>query len=162
MPAKGGHHTEEARAKIGLASKKRWAQTEYRVRMLPILQRAGSLPLSEQAKQNISRGHRGRRYKCWSERARQHVSVLRQGTRTGVANPAWRGGTADFPYCSGWRTIRRRILKAAGIRCEECGSEQDLLVHHQDGDKQNCCEANLLVLCRSCHSIRHWREVRAT
>lgn len=69
----------------------------------------------------------------------------------------WRGGVSYYAqYGPGWKRIRDQILKSPGVCCLDCGASQDLVVHHRDGIKRNCCEENLKVLCRSCHSHRHY------
>ena len=39
--------------------------------------------------------------------------------------------------------------------CENCGSTQNLDVHHIDGNPLNNAPENLAVLCRSCHNLQH-------
>ena len=43
-------------------------------------------------------------------------------------------------------------------QCEKCGSIDDLQVHHIDENRNNNKSDNLIVLCRSCHSIVHNRR----
>jgi hypothetical protein len=50
---------------------------------------------------------------------------------------------------------RRRCLDAKSERCSECGSTSNIVVHHVDGDRSNNDLANLIPLCRSCHSKVH-------
>jgi len=42
-------------------------------------------------------------------------------------------------------------------KCEECGQDHDLLVHHIDRDRDNNEFENFMVLCTSCHAITHKR-----
>lgn len=56
-------------------------------------------------------------------------------------------------YIFEWREIARRKKKEVG-KCEICGGLAEE-VHHKDGDKANCEESNLMVLCRSCHRKLH-------
>jgi len=44
--------------------------------------------------------------------------------------------------------------------CEECGTAEDLHVHHKDGDPSNNDPDNLQVLCASHHLKLHWRDDR--
>lgn len=39
--------------------------------------------------------------------------------------------------------------------CEECGSTENLDVHHIDHDRMNYSQDNLKTLCRSCHKKLH-------
>jgi 5-methylcytosine-specific restriction endonuclease McrA len=57
-------------------------------------------------------------------------------------------------------------VRKAGRRCQICGNTGNLAIHHKDGNGRNLLEGNkkpnnnlnnLMVLCRSCHSILHNR-----
>lgn len=59
-------------------------------------------------------------------------------------------------YPENWDEIRERILERDDYTCQECGIHQEdvdvqLVVHHKDGNKENCSPENLVTLCRSCH-----------
>lgn len=45
-------------------------------------------------------------------------------------------------------------------RCEDCGTDERLHIHHKDRNPANNTPANLAVLCSSCHQKLHWREDR--
>lgn len=40
-------------------------------------------------------------------------------------------------------------------KCELCGSNKYLVVHHKDFNRYNNIETNLQTLCRSCHTKTH-------
>jgi 5-methylcytosine-specific restriction endonuclease McrA len=40
-------------------------------------------------------------------------------------------------------------------RCQICGSNKNLIVHHIDGNRANNKISNLVVLCQSCHLKIH-------
>lgn len=43
--------------------------------------------------------------------------------------------------------------------CVQCGSADNLCIHHLDYDKQNCSEYNLVTLCTPCHDkTNHHRK----
>lgn len=46
-------------------------------------------------------------------------------------------------------------FEAHGRECWKCGAEDELQVHHRDGDRTNNDAENLLPLCRTCHSNVH-------
>lgn len=58
-------------------------------------------------------------------------------------NNNWKGGIGVY----------RQIKKAE--QCEECGSYENLCIHHKDEDRYNNSLENLQCLCRSCHQIHH-------
>lgn len=51
------------------------------------------------------------------------------------------------------RKINELILKVD--KCEICGNEKNLDVHHKDFNEKNNNINNLQVLCRSCHMKKH-------
>lgn len=48
-----------------------------------------------------------------------------------------------------------RFIYDDELVCFECGSTEDLVIHHIDGDHMNNNGANLVCLCRSCHTKLH-------
>src|SRR5439155_22518817 len=60
-------------------------------------------------------------------------------------------------YPSEWPEMAARIKLQAGQKCERCKHPNDfesghvLTVHHLDGNKANCADWNLAVLCQRCH-----------
>ena len=61
-----------------------------------------------------------------------------------------------------WHRIRQKCLMRAGKRCEECGAEGKLHVHHVKPRKEypmlELDMMNLVVLCTSCHNRKHDRK----
>lgn len=57
----------------------------------------------------------------------------------------------------GWipKSIRRLVIKA---KCEKCGSESHIGLHHKDQDRSNNLPQNLETLCASCHTKSHWNK----
>jgi hypothetical protein len=49
---------------------------------------------------------------------------------------------------------RNIILDARGRKCEDCGKDHDLQIHHLDGNPANNALENLMVACYTCHKIR--------
>ena len=60
------------------------------------------------------------------------------------------------PNSHRWRARQVKQREA----CEECGTTEDLHVHHDDRDVSNNDPSNLRTLCSSCHLKLHWREDR--
>lgn len=83
-------------------------------------------------------------------RAKKSATLSGEGNpmhgRTGAANPAFT--TGEY---AGVKFYRRQ----RGHACADCGTGDDLLVHHEDRDRQNNDLSNLVTLCRGCHTKRH-------
>lgn len=45
----------------------------------------------------------------------------------------------------------KRCLEAKGQYCHLCESEENIAVHHIDGDRENNELGNLLPVCRGCY-----------
>jgi 5-methylcytosine-specific restriction endonuclease McrA len=56
-----------------------------------------------------------------------------------------------------YRQLSRVILARDGWRCQDCGTSQDLQVHHirSRGQLGHDIEENLITLCAVCHRTRH-------
>jgi 5-methylcytosine-specific restriction endonuclease McrA len=70
---------------------------------------------------------------------------------TGPKKPRIKLGLDAYEY------LRQRVLERDNWRCQNCGSMQNLEVHHmtsrsQQGDDE---EVNLITLCNFCHSNEH-------
>jgi len=51
----------------------------------------------------------------------------------------------------------QKIYRQCHHKCERCGSQNGLLVHHIDQDRSNNQFSNFEVVCSSCHAIIHHR-----
>ncbi len=61
-----------------------------------------------------------------------------------------------------WQQTRQRKLLEVGRKCEECGSVLELQVHHLHYRSLRCEQmADLQVLCRSCHELKHEKAIAA-
>jgi len=58
------------------------------------------------------------------------------------------------------RTLKLRLLKEKGGRCERCGySKVEVLqIHHKDRNKNNNSMDNLEIICPNCHYEEHYLE----
>ena len=64
--------------------------------------------------------------------------------------------------CFGWfesdayRQLVGKVLAREGWRCQDCGTAQDLQVHHLRSRSQlgNDAEENLIALCAGCYRAR--------
>jgi len=71
----------------------------------------------------------------------------------------WSGGADPGRgyYGADWRRISKRIIERDGVCCRRCNSRDQLAVHHIIPFSVVMChdDANLVTLCRSCHSTVH-------
>lgn len=58
-----------------------------------------------------------------------------------------------------WKKTRARALMRAGYKCEECGNNKNLNVHHNTYENiWHERDEDLEVLCQSCHHKRHFKS----
>lgn len=60
-----------------------------------------------------------------------------------------------YPNSGLLRKNRNVVLDRAGRKCEDCGGEKNLDVHHLDLSKDNHEISNLKVVCKRCHINRY-------
>lgn len=65
----------------------------------------------------------------------------------------------DYLQTNWWRKRRKRALRRAKHRCEQCGEHKRLSVHHLNykrlgSEKQR----DLMVLCNRCHDAEHFND----
>jgi len=65
----------------------------------------------------------------------------------------------NLPY-KGFRELRPLVLERDNYKCQKCGAERGLMVHHIDGNKFNNTMENLVTSCYSCHNSLRGRKVR--
>ena len=53
---------------------------------------------------------------------------------------------------------RAKCLNEKGEKCVECGAEEEIEVHHVDGNRWNNSLDNLVPLCHECHAKIHQGE----
>lgn len=65
-------------------------------------------------------------------------------------------------YASNQKNAQIINLKNEKKKCGDCGQEKTVFkplgIHHIDGNPRNNNKNNLIVLCQSCHAIRHKRN----
>lgn len=95
---------------------------------------------------------------CYSEYRKNHPeeypingeyhSRRNSESKLGEKNPNWKNGVGVFSH---------RAKAMYGDRCQECGSSEDIHVHHIDLNRENnpLDGSNWRVLCRSCHAKVH-------
>lgn|GEM_PF-3784464 len=58
------------------------------------------------------------------------------------------------------KKLRENILERDNHECKLCYSDNNLEIHHIDGDRKNNSEKNLITLCQHCHLSRAHETVR--
>jgi hypothetical protein len=53
---------------------------------------------------------------------------------------------------------REKAIEEYGEVCKGCGSTEDVLVHHKNGDRSDNSLSNLIPLCNACHGKVHARS----
>jgi hypothetical protein len=81
-----------------------------------------------------------------SPTSHQHVRPI-----TGPEHGCWKTGINN-------KTRRRIAFQAWGMTCQQCGSTENVQVHHKDYNQRNNDPANLAVLCRTCHARIHGKD----
>ena len=107
--------------------------------------------------------------RCWttSSESKEIVSKTQKVRHKnspifGKKNPNYRGGSTEEYKLrlvrKSWRLLRKRILKAYGYVCQNCGKETtafNLHIHHKKpwrmGGSDNL--SNLQLLCNKCHPV---------
>lgn len=57
-----------------------------------------------------------------------------------------------------FKELKKQVFKRDGWKCQICGSEDDLTIHHlREGDDLDC----LLTVCKQCHSEIHKKKEEA-
>ena len=62
----------------------------------------------------------------------------------------------EYLYQPHWREMRKKVLKRAGYRCQECGKQVRLHVHHKTYARLGQeLDRDLTALCTDCHNETH-------
>lgn len=57
-----------------------------------------------------------------------------------------------------WDKRRELIFRRDNYTCLKCGTKDNLLVHHRDGNDRHNSINNLMTLCQKCHLGLHGKE----
>ena len=82
-------------------------------------------------------------------------SFLKNNPRYDKNNPRY----VTYLYSSAWIQKKEQVLQRDGNRCTNCGSNQELEIHHKTYDNigKEKPDSDLLTLCRPCH-LKHHEE----
>lgn len=73
---------------------------------------------------------------------------------SGKRSTHWRGGKSFEPYSFEFnKLLKREIRERDNYTCEICGKHNSRCIHHINYDKKDNRTTNLIILCRSCHTI---------
>lgn len=54
--------------------------------------------------------------------------------------------------------LRNRSMKFRAKKCSDCGTQENLQIHHMDSNPANNDPENLRTLCAACHAKWHWKN----
>jgi 5-methylcytosine-specific restriction endonuclease McrA len=66
--------------------------------------------------------------------------------------------------CAEYQELHRRVLKRDDWRCQLCGAQTQLQVHHLQSRAQFGAdvEDNLFTVCAACHRAIHLKEIKGS
>jgi len=85
--------------------------------------------------------------KAWQE---AHPDKVKEYKRKYEINHGYRGYPDEFNGL-----LKLKIKERDNFICQDCGTNQNLVIHHLDENKENNNPENLITLCWSCHMARH-------
>jgi len=162
--AKVKEFSPEHRAKIGEETKTRWENGEFDYQRKPKVEKVKKIRIyqkgiikSEETRKKLSNSLRGR---VFNDEHRRKLSEANKGKFSGSESKFWKGGISEVPYPPEFGNyLKKKVRKKFNWECQICGKSvkgsRFAHVHHIDGNKQNCGEENLTLLCASCHSRVH-------
>lgn len=82
--------------------------------------------------------------------------VIWEDSRPGTYSDRKEWYRKEYLHSKHWRKTRNKALVKANFRCEQCGSNQRLQVHHLTYKRLgNEAQGDLKVLCSNCHRYIH-------
>jgi len=64
---------------------------------------------------------------------------------------------SDFLSTPEWQELRQKAFERDKFKCQGCGTEYNLQVHHLEYSRNRLKEklSNLVTLCSDCHELEH-------
>jgi 5-methylcytosine-specific restriction endonuclease McrA len=86
----------------------------------------------------------------------QHRGQSRNEVIASILTVALRGYYKEYLQSDAWKAKRKAVLIRDQLRCQLCGHEKNLHVHHVTYDRiYNEDLEDLITLCSDCHSTLH-------
>ena len=112
--------------------------------------KAADIRRQRRAADNPPKVHLSKRQK---KRQRRRERAERNGTL--IPKPEWTT-YAEYLRTLHWKRKRQEAFEFHGRQCQECGSTEDLQVHHTTYRRLGRERLKTLqILCKHCHAIRH-------
>lgn len=170
-PMYGRKHTEESKKKMSKSTsgknhpnygKKLSEETKKKMSEAWNKERRNKkIYLSEEMKIKLSKAFSGEGNHFYGKKhSRKTRNLLSKKAKERFKNkenhPAWRGGVSFEHYPIEFdKSLKLKVRNRDGNICQnpECNKKiKNGDVHHIDYIKENCCEKNLITLCKSCHT----------
>lgn len=92
-----------------------------------------------------------RMFERWAD-DEQALALMHNNQRAGEEHPNWKGGISFEPYPPGFNNkLKTSIKNRDEHHCQNCGTTENLRIHHIDYIKDNLDECNLITVCNSCN-----------
>ena len=106
----------------------------------------------------------GQQKKFCSQRCNSYWHKLQKGDfkLPGAGSGGNQLGEKNHSYKNGIGGFSKKAFAHYGKKCNQCGSIDNLLVHHKDHDRNNNAPTNWEVLCKRCHQMHHCKRSPVT
>ena len=103
-------------------------------------------PLSDRPNRKPGRGVKG----MFSSEERLNISERMKGEK----NPSYKKNRADISNSGGYSEAHRKF-SSKNKKCEFCGDDSNVEIHHIDKNPRNNAPENIKILCSKCHHLWH-------
>jgi 5-methylcytosine-specific restriction endonuclease McrA len=104
----------------------------------------------------------------WAKRSRQNLretdleGYKQQKRQDYLKYRKWYVAYAKKRSAITFHTRRKQLIQKLGAKCNDCGFTEYpeiLEIHHLDKNRENNLVNNLVLLCPTCHSLRHRKNL---
>jgi hypothetical protein len=88
------------------------------------------------------------KFNAFLQMVRRETEIVSYGLIIGRRTAPPEGQGSQGERYSGYR---KALISLLGGKCQDCGTTNNLMIHHADGNPQNAELTNLRLLCYKCH-----------